>query len=69
MNISMPHLLAARQIFTEHREGLIGIDDADARHSIDLLNAAIGECSELIRDRRRADEVRAQADHARGKQR
>lgn len=67
MSISMPQLLAARQMFTEHREGLIGIDDPGARRSIDVLNAAIVECSELIRDRRRADDVQRQADHARGR--
>jgi hypothetical protein len=61
---SVRDLAEAKAYFLDQREELKGLDSLIARRQFDLLDVAIQECDDLVRDRRCAEEVHQQS-HAR----
>jgi hypothetical protein len=62
---SVRDIALARTYFVDQHEQLAGVDDPEARSQADLLELAMQECDDQIRDRRCAEEVHQQG-HARG---
>jgi hypothetical protein len=58
---SVRDLAEAKAYFTDQRNDLKGVDSPVARHQCDLLEVAIRECDDLVRDRRCVEEVHAQS--------
>ena len=68
MNATVSQLLFARAELQIKWTSLNGIvNDTMARQHQDALTPVLQDLDERIRDRRRADEVHGQIDHARGR--
>jgi len=64
MHPTVQQLEQARAYYTEQYLRLLQINDVRARHHADILRSALEECDVLIRDERRAVDVRAQREIA-----
>lgn len=57
---SVRDIAEMRAYFVEQHQQLAGLDDPVARRQFDLLELAMAECDDRIRDRRCAEEVHQQ---------